>query len=317
MTLTFRDAVTVRLYLATAFALGTLAFPGLLLLLISRYMDVNTYSTVFLVAAGLWLVFFLVAVLHFDWFGTQRMGYEKSLSVSRIDCAPEYLRLTGHTGWQIHYDLQGMSLSKEAYIGRNGNVSYYLILLAGPEEQEDMFFIGYDEEQVDAILADCTPGGSSGQLGTTPEPVPWEAYLPLPAYHMAVLLFSGFIVCIDSVLVNGFWKHGHSVIFAALAFLATTGGVWLILKHLTRETGVWITETCLRVRHAHGKTVEYPYACHVFDKKLTTGQGHTAFIVQVWKHGKRIKKFQMGSNENTFLAEILFRKLTTARQKAL
>ena len=320
MTLTFNDSVTVRLYLTGAFVTGTLIFgPVISLTLIFRHLglDTDAYSLETLIGLGLWIAILALA-LHFDWLGIQRMSKEKSLSVSCIDLEPEYLRLTGHKGWQFHYARQGLALSKKE-AGRNGRTSYYLRIGVIGEKQEDEFFIGYDEEKVDDILTAFTTTGGSIQLGKTSTVTLWEDYFPLPAYHVAVLFFSVFVVFFDVLCLNGFLNphHKDEKVWLVLAILATTGLTWLIIKHLTRAAGIWIAETCLRVRHAHGRTVEYPYACHVFDKKWITGKGQSAFRLQVWKNGKRIKKFGLGFDEDGVMSEMVFRKLTTARQEAL
>jgi hypothetical protein len=323
MTLTFRDSVTARLYLAFVFAMGTWIFgPLISLLLIFRHLDLDTYSLGTLMGLGLWIALITLA-LHFDWLGIQRMSEEKSLSVARIDFEPEYLRITGHKGWQLHYARQGMSLSKEALAARKGRTSYYLIIRGVEEKQEDAFFIGYDEEKANDIPAAFTKTGGSHRPGEAP--APGEEYFPLPAYpyHVATLFFSVIVVFFDVICLNGFsnpdWRDEgiRLAAFAVLAFLATTGLVWLIIKHLTRVTGIWITETCLRVGHAHGKTVEYPHTCYVFDKKRISFRGQSSFILQAWKNGKRIKNCRLGGDEERAMLEMIFRKLTTARQKAL
>jgi hypothetical protein len=261
----------------------------------------------------------LALALHFDWLGIQRMSGEKSLSVSRIDFEPEYLRITGHKGWQFHYARQDISLSKEALAGKNDRIPYYLIIRNVEEKHEDAFFIGYDEENVNEVLAAFTATSGSSRLSEAPVPTLWKDYYPLPAYHVAILFFSVFVVLFVMICLNGFSKPDckDEGVRVALAFLATTGLVWLIIKHLTRVTGIWITETCLRVRHAHGKTVEYPYACSGFDKKRITVRGQSDFILQARKNGKRIKKFRLGGDEDRAMVETIFRKLTTARQEAL
>jgi len=322
MTLTFRDSVTARLYCAAAFAGGILIFgPALLLMLIPQ--DLGLYLDKYSVESSLMglvlLITSLALALHFDWLGIQRMSRERSLSVSCIDFEPEYLRLTGHKGWQFHYARQGMSLSKDALAGKNGRTSYYLIIRVVEEKQEGTFFIGYDEKKVDDILATFTATSGSMRPGKTSMATLWEDYFPLSAYHVAALFFGVFVVFFDVLCLNGFSNPDHkdAGVWLALAILATTGFIWLMIKHLTRATGIWIAETCLRVRHAHGKTVEYPYACHVFDKKWITGKGQSTFRLQVWKNGKCIKKFGLGFDEDGVMLEMVFRKLTTARQEAL
>lgn len=323
MTLTFRDSVTVRLCLTSVFAGAALIIGPIGLLILSfQYLGLTGSSLATLIGLGVWIALLAVA-LTFDWFGVQRMGKEKSLSVSRINFEPEYLRLTGHTGWQFHYARQGISLSKETRTEKNGKTSYYLMIRAVEEKQPDVFFIGYDEKEVDGITATLTATDGSSRLGEPPAPTPWEDYFPLPAYLVAVLLLSLCAVFIDVLCVNGFLSPGckndgiRLATFAGLGFLATAGSVCLIIKHLTRATGIWITETALRAGYTHEKTVTYPYACHVLDEKWITGRGQSACILQVWKNGKRIKKFQLGGDEDRVVCEMVFRKLTTARQKAL
>lgn len=321
MTLTFRDSVTVRLYLTSVLGGGTLILgPLIALLLIFQHLglDTDAYSFETLMGLGFWIAL-LALTLHFDWLGIQKMDREKSLSVSRIDFEPEYLRLTGHKGWQLHYARQGMSLSKEALTGKNGRTSHYLMIRVIEEKQEDAFFIGYDEEKMDNILAVFTTTGDSIQPDKTSMATLWEDYFPLPAYHVAVMFFSVFVVFFDVLCLNGFSNpdHKNEGVWLALAILATTGLMWPIIKHLTRATGIWIAATCLRVRHAHGKTVEYPYARYVFDKKWITGKGQSTFRLQVWKGGKCIKKFGLGFDEDGGMSEMVFKKLATARQEAL
>lgn len=328
MTLNFRDAVSVRFYLTIAFAFVPLHFgvPLLLLLFLNR-LNIDNNDPVGWLAAGSW--FTLICLVHiFDLSGLYRLNNEKATAVSCIVFDPEYLLITGHEGFQLHYPRKDRYLSKEARPGRIGRTSHYLIIHAfGKKEAE--FFIGFDEEETDKAVAafeatmHYNGHAAWGEAQKAWPPGPGEDYFPLPALGWIV-----FALCmsVGAFFVNVFFVNTLSdpsqkvgVTLTAIWLLLTTGALCSIKKVLTRATGMWIGETSLRVRHANGKTVEYPYERYAFDKEwVAQHRGAPVLVLQVLQDGKIIKRFALGSEERSAaLLETVFSKLSARREEAL
>jgi hypothetical protein len=279
----------------------------------------------------------LASLAGFDWFGMKRMSGEKALALRRIDFAPEYVRLTGHAGWQFHYPREGMRPIKEVHPLRRGKAAYYLALqsleeqradapVTGEHAENDAFFIGYDEGEADTVIrAFATTDDLSGP-GELSALSAREDFFALPSSWAWIPVFGLAVALITALAVNGwqtFVVDGHSgfAVWAILWFSLTAAYLWLLIKHLTRATGMWIAEDCLRVRHAHTKICEYPYACCVFDKERTEVRDAVNFYLRVWKDKKRTGKFLLAMHGNQApqgdeaVVDLFFRRLISAQQK--
>jgi tetratricopeptide (TPR) repeat protein len=153
-----------------------------------------------------------------------------------------------------------------------------------------------------------------------------ETFFPLPTNTGAVLLVSAAAALLTAACVGALLDFFETKSLSPADLII--GGFWLFMiaiaillikERMTQATAIWITETCLRVRYANGKTAEYPYDRYGFAKQWQgriSSQDATLYL-EIWQDLKRIERFELGDNTGEEAAlETVCRRLFAAQKRA-